>query len=109
MPKPKAKEEEQPKPKPITEIYPKLYKDISDEIIRFMDEIKHEIQWLEQHCQEAVTKPCESEWDLRSLAVLKNKLETMRNVLRRNGYCLSSSSDYIQFLLGEISRAELEY
>jgi hypothetical protein len=109
MPKAKAKEEERPKPKPITEIYPKLYKDISDELVRLMDEIKYEIQWLEQHCKKVVTEPCESEWDLRSLAELKNKLEKMRNELRRNGYSLSSSSDYIRYLLGEISIEELDY
>ena len=72
-----AKKVEQPKPKSIIEIHPKLYKDISDEIMRFMDEIKYEIQCLEQHCKKVVTEPCESDWDLRSLAQLKNKLETL--------------------------------
>jgi hypothetical protein len=104
---PKVKEDEQPKCTPITEIYPKLYKDISDEIIRFMDEIKYEIQWLEQHCDNITAKPCKSEWDLRSLAELRSKLDKVRNVLRRNSYCLSSSSDYIRYLLAEISHEEL--
>jgi hypothetical protein len=106
---PKAKEVEQPKSKPISEIHPKLYKDLCDEIIRFIDEIKYEIQWLEQHCKKVVTDPCESEWELRSLAELKDKLEKMRSELRRNGYCLSSSSDYIRYLLAEISADEIGY
>jgi hypothetical protein len=92
--------------------YQKAYVGIAGEIVHLTEEIKYQIQWLEQHCQMALEK-YESEWDLRLLMELKNKLENTRNELRLQNYCLSYGSDYTKYFYGEISEEEfmrtLEY
>jgi hypothetical protein len=102
------KEEKQAKSQKMTDYYPKLYKDVSDEIVHLTGEIKYEIQWLEQHCQKIIGA-CESEGDLRALVELRNNLEKTRNELRRESYSLSDSLGCVRYLLGEMSSEELEY
>ena len=109
---PKNEKESQTKVKPqaqnMIDHYAKLYKDVSDEIVHLIEEIKYEIQWLEQHCHETIGK-CESDRDLRLLVELRKKLEETRNDLRRESYSLSYTPEYTQYLLGEITQDELGY
>lgn len=101
-----TKNEKEARSETLADSYPKLYQDISEEIIHLIEEIKYEINWLEQYCQEAFGT-CESERHLRSLVELRNKLQKTRNEFRRESYSLSDSLGYIPFILGEVSQEEL--
>lgn len=85
--------------------YPKLFEDVSGEIVRLIEQVKYEIQWLEQHCRDRLTAA--SVWDLHDLVKLKNRLGAIKEELRRESYSLSDSAGYLPFILGEVSYDDL--
>jgi hypothetical protein len=97
--------ERTPQTQDIMSKFAKLYKDLSKTTLNLIDDIKHEINWLEQYSNNMIEK-CESEWGLALLMEFKNKLEKTRNELRYQSYSLSCGSDYTKYLYDEITEDE---
>ena len=94
--------ERTPQAQDMIDPFSKFYKDLSDEIIYLIEEIKYEVQWLEQFCPKII----ESESRLRSLMEFKNRMEKTRNELRVQSYSLAYGSDYTRYVYGEITEDE---
>ncbi|MGB6064765.1 MAG: hypothetical protein WBG50_08140 [Desulfomonilaceae bacterium] len=103
----KSKKENEATTDTIADSYPKLYRDVSAEIVHRMSEVKYELEWLEQHCQEMI-RTCASERDLHALVKLKNRLATIAEDLRRESYSLSDPWGLIPLILGEVSQEDLD-
>lgn len=83
-----------------------LCQDVSNEVGRCLREVKHELEWLEQNCQEMI-RACESERDLRALVNVKTRLATIAEELRRESYSLSHSLRRVPLILGEVGQEQL--
>jgi hypothetical protein len=94
VPKPSLKGAETPLNK---EYHTKLRRDLTDEIGHLIQQIKAEIEWLDENLQ-AQIKKCNSDEDLVKLGKLKNLLENTRQELRIKSYELSNSDYLIQMI-----------
>lgn len=79
--------------------HPKLRQNLCDEIGYFMKEIRAEIDWLDERCENEVIG-CKSEQDLFRVGRLRNFLHKIREDLRTESYLLSKS-DIIVSILNE--------
>jgi hypothetical protein len=65
--------------------YPKLEKDLADEISHMVREIRDEIEWLEEYSKTEIAK-CKSEEDLSKLCRLREHLQKIKWEMRHKSY-----------------------